>query len=93
VFPPPPVMGLGTMGGFKLQLEDRGALGYAELDKAAQAFVAAASRAPELGPTFSSYQINVPQLDVDLDRVKAKQLGVPVTDVFDTMQIYLGSLY
>ncbi|MCQ9375327.1 efflux RND transporter permease subunit [Methyloversatilis sp. XJ19-13] len=93
VFPPPPVMGLGTLGGFKLQIQDRGALGYAELDAAAQAFVAAAAKAPELGPTFSSYQINVPQLDVDLDRVRAKQLGVPITDVFDTMQIYLGSLY
>jgi multidrug efflux pump len=93
VFPPPPVMGLGTLGGFKLQLQDRGSLGYAELDAAAQAFVAAAAKAPELGPTFSSYQINVPQLDVDLDRARAKQLGVPITDVFDTMQIYLGSLY
>ncbi len=93
VFPPPPVMGLGTLGGFKLQLQDRGALGYAELDAAKEAFIAAAARAPELGPSFSSYQINVPQLDVDLDRVKAKQLGVPITDVFDTMQIYLGSLY
>ncbi|MDQ8024222.1 MAG: multidrug efflux RND transporter permease subunit [Moraxellaceae bacterium] len=93
VFPPPPVMGLGTLGGFKMQIEDRGALGYAELDKATKAFVAEAAKTPELGPTFSSYQINVPQLNVDLDRVKAKQLGVPVTDVFDTMQIYLGSLY
>src|SRR3546814_1040218 len=86
-------MGLGTVGGFKLQIEDRGAVGYAQLDAAAQAFMAAARKAPELGPAFSSFQINVPQLDVDLDRVKAKQLGVPVTDVFDTMQIYLGSLY
>src|SRR5690606_12344683 len=93
VFPPPPVMGLGTVGGFKLQIEDRGAVGYAALDAAAQAFMAEARKAPELGPAFSSFQINVPQLDVDLDRVKAKQLGVPVTDVFDTMQIYLGSLY
>ncbi|MGC3963062.1 MAG: efflux RND transporter permease subunit [Rhodocyclaceae bacterium] len=93
VFPPPPVMGLGTMGGFKLQIEDRAGLGYAELDKAAQAFVQAAATTPELGPTFSAYQINVPQLNVDLDRVKAKQLGVAVTDVFETMQIYLGSLY
>ncbi|MBO9354949.1 multidrug efflux RND transporter permease subunit [Bordetella petrii] len=93
VFPPPPVMGLGTMGGFKLQIEDRAALGYAELDKATQAFLAKARQTPELGPTFSNYQINVPQLDVDLDRVKAKQLGVPVTDVFDTLQIYLGSMY
>ncbi|MGB3287708.1 MAG: multidrug efflux RND transporter permease subunit [Burkholderiaceae bacterium] len=93
VFPPPPVMGLGTVGGFKLQIEDRGALGYAALNDAAQAFMAQARKTPELGPAFSSFQINVPQLDVDLDRVKAKQLGVPVTDVFDTMQIYLGSLY
>jgi multidrug efflux pump len=93
VFPPPPVQGLGQIGGFKLQLQDRAAIGYAELDAAAQAFVAAAAKAPELGPTFTSYQVNVPQLDVDLDRVKAKQLGVPITDVFDTMQIYLGSLY
>ncbi|KAF1045574.1 MAG: Efflux pump membrane transporter BepE [Herbaspirillum frisingense] len=93
VFPPPPVMGLGTLGGFKMQIEDRDAVGYAELDKAAQAFMKAASKEPALGPMFSSYQINVPQLDVDLDRVKAKQLGIPVTDVFNTMQIYLGSLY
>ncbi|MCB5189472.1 efflux RND transporter permease subunit [Methylobacillus arboreus] len=93
VFPPPPVMGLGTIGGFKLQIEDRGALGYAELDSAVNAFVAEASKAPELGPMFTNYQINVPQLNVDLDRAKAKQLGVPVTEVFDTMQIYLGSLY
>jgi multidrug efflux pump len=93
IFPPPPVMGLGTVGGFKMQLEDTGSVGYAELDRAAKAFMAAASKAPELGPMFSSYEINVPQLDVDLDRTKAKQLGVPITDVFDTMQIYLGSLY
>lgn len=93
VFPPPPVMGLGTMGGFKLQIQDRGALGYAELDAAAKAFVQAANAAPELGPAFTNFQINVPQLDVELDRVKARQLGIPVTDVFDTMQIYLGSLY
>jgi multidrug efflux pump len=93
VFPPPPVMGLGTVGGFKMQIEDRGSVGYAELDKAAKAFMAAAGKAPELGPMFSSYQINVPQLDVDLDRTKAKQQGVAVTDVFDTLQIYLGSLY
>ncbi|MBP7336167.1 efflux RND transporter permease subunit [Niveispirillum sp.] len=93
VFPPPPVMGLGTLGGFKMQLEDRGSLGYEALAKAANDFVMKARQTPELGPTFSSYEINVPQLDVDLDRVKAKQLGVPVTDVFETMQVYLGSLY
>ncbi|OZI36836.1 multidrug efflux RND transporter permease subunit [Bordetella genomosp. 5] len=93
VFPPPPVLGLGTLGGFKLQIEDRAALGYEALDQATQAFLAKAAQTPELGPGFSNFQINVPQLDVDLDRVKAKQLGVPVTEVFDTMQIYLGSMY
>jgi multidrug efflux pump len=93
VFPPPPVLGLGTLGGFKLQIEDRSALGYEALNDATQAFLKKAAEAPELGPTFSSYQINVPQLRVDLDRTKAKQLGVDVTDVYNTMQIYLGSLY
>src|SRR6185437_10351791 len=71
VFPPPPVLGLGTLGGFKLQLEDRGSLGYTALSDATNAFIKAAAQAPELGPLFSSYQINVPQLDVQSDRVKA----------------------
>ena len=93
VFPPPAVFGLGTLGGFKLQIEDRGAVGYAKLADATNDFIKRAQQAPELGPLFTSYQINVPQLNVDLDRVKAKQLGVSVTDVFNTMQVYLGSLY
>jgi multidrug efflux pump len=93
MFPPPPVQGLGTTGGFKLQLEDRGGLGYEALDQAAKAFMAKAAQAPELAGLFTSYQINVPQLLAQLDRTKARQLGVAVTDVFDTMQVYLGSLY
>jgi multidrug efflux pump len=93
MFPPPPVQGLGTTGGFKLQLEDRGSLGYAALDGATKAFMAKAYQTPELAGMFSSFQVNVPQLYADIDRTKARQLGVPVTDVFDTMQIYLGSLY
>lgn len=76
MFPPPPVEGIGTMGGFKLQIEDRGAVGYAALDKASKDFMAAAAKQPELGLMFSSYEINVPQLDVELDRTKAKQQGV-----------------
>jgi multidrug efflux pump len=93
MFPPPPVQGLGTTGGFKLQLEDRGSLGYEALDGALKAFMAKAYQAPELAGLFSSFQVNVPQLYADIDRTKARQLGVAVTDVFDTMQIYLGSLY
>ncbi|MRX09518.1 multidrug efflux RND transporter permease subunit [Pseudoduganella sp. FT25W] len=93
VFPPPPVLGIGTLGGFKMQLEDHGAVGYEALNRAKAAFVQRAASRPELGPMFSNYEINVPQLNLELDRVKAKQLGVPVTDVFSTMQTYLGSLY
>jgi multidrug efflux pump len=93
MFPPPPVQGLGTTGGFKLQLEDRGSLGIKGLDDAVKAFMAKAHQAPELAGMFSSFQVNVPQLYADIDRTKARQLGVPVTDIFDTMQIYLGSLY
>nr|WP_035051452.1 efflux RND transporter permease subunit [Andreprevotia chitinilytica] len=93
MFPPPPVQGLGTTGGFKLQLEDRGGLGYEALDQAVKAFMAKAYQTPELAGMFTSYQVNSPQLYAGIDRTKARQLGVAVTDVFDTMQIYLGSLY
>ncbi|MET0312389.1 MAG: efflux RND transporter permease subunit, partial [Burkholderiaceae bacterium] len=93
MFPPPPVQGLGTTGGFKLQLEDRASLGYEAMDAAVKDFMAKAAKAPELAGMFSSWQLNVPQLYADIDRTKARQLGVPVTDIFDTMQIYLGSLY
>jgi multidrug efflux pump len=93
IFPPPPVQGLGTIGGFKLQIEDRAGRGYGALDEAAKAFLARAAQAPELGRMFSSFQVNVPQLYADIDRTKARQLGVAVTDVFDTLQIYLGSIY
>ena len=93
MFPPPPVEGLGTTGGFKLQLEDRGSVGYAGMDAAVQAFMAKAYQAPELTGMFTSWQVNVPQLYADIDRTKARQLGVPVQDIFDTMQVYLGSLY
>jgi multidrug efflux pump len=93
VFPPPPVNGLGTIGGFKLQIEDRANLGDQALYEATMAMQARAWQTPELAGVFSSFQINVPQLYADVDRAKAKRLGVPLTDVFETMQINLGSLY
>ncbi|RJG41054.1 multidrug efflux RND transporter permease subunit [Mesorhizobium sp. DCY119] len=93
IFPPPPVQGLGVVGGFKMQIEDRNGLGYQALDEATKAFLAKAYTTPELTGMFTGFQVNVPQLYADLDRTKAHQLGVAVTDVFDTLQIYLGSLY
>jgi multidrug efflux pump len=93
MFPPPPVQGIGTTGGFKLQIEDRASLGYEAVDAAVKAFMAKAYQTPELAGMFTSWQVNVPQIYADIDRTKARQLGVAVTDVFETMQIYLGSLY
>lgn len=93
VFPAPAVYGLGTLGGFKLQIEDRADLGYEELYKATQAFIKKASEAPELGPLYSTYTVNVPQLKVDIDRAKGQQLGVDTPAVFNTLQAFLGSYY
>ncbi|HTP38933.1 MAG TPA: efflux RND transporter permease subunit, partial [Steroidobacteraceae bacterium] len=93
VFPPPPILGLGTLGGFKLNVEDRADLGADALYAAVQEAVRKANADPALAGVFSNYQINVPQLDVNVDRVKAKQQGVQLTDIFQTLQVYLGSLY
>ncbi|MBS0536816.1 MAG: multidrug efflux RND transporter permease subunit [Proteobacteria bacterium] len=93
MFPPPPVMGLGTIGGFKMQIEDRAGLGYRALDDATKAFMGKAMQAPELAGLFTSFRVNVPQLYADIDRTKARQLGVPVPDIFEALQTYLGSVY
>ncbi|MGB3431348.1 efflux RND transporter permease subunit [Achromobacter sp.] len=93
IFPPPPVPGLGAMGGFKLQIEDRAGLGFEALMQAQGQIMAKAMQAPELANMLASFQTNAPQLQVDVDRVKAKSLGVSLTDVFETLQINLGSLY
>jgi hydrophobe/amphiphile efflux-1 (HAE1) family protein len=93
VFPPPPVMGLGSVGGFKMELEDRAGLGEAELYQAAQALIGRAYQTPQLAGVFSGFQINVPQLEVEVDREKVKQQGISLTDLFQTMQTYLGSVY
>jgi multidrug efflux pump len=92
---PPPVLGIGQAGGYKLEIEDRTAQGNDALNDVLQAVVAKAMKAPELYPyaTFSGFDINVPQLYADVDRTRAQQLGVSIPDVFDTLQIYLGSLY
>ncbi len=93
VFPPPPVMGLGTIGGFRMQIEDRAGLGFEELYKQTQNLLAKGNQDPELQGLFSSYQVNVPQVDAEVDREKAESQGVPIQELFDTMQVYLGSLY
>lgn len=93
VVPPAPVAGLGTLGGFKLMIEDRGNVGYDALNKATQELQARARKAPELAGVFSGYQINVPQVYADIDRDKAKQLDVPLQTIYQTLQVNLGSVY
>jgi len=93
VFSPPPVEGLGTIGGFKMQIEDRGNLGFEELHRQMQNLIAKAQQRPELKDIFTSYQINVPQVAANIDREKAKAAGIALPDLFDTMQVYLGALY
>ncbi|WDH32724.1 efflux RND transporter permease subunit [Pseudomonas chlororaphis] len=93
IFPPPPVQGLGTIGGFRLQVEDRSGMGYEELYKEVQNVIAKSRSVPELAGLFTSYQVNVPQVDAAIDREKAKTHGVAISDIFDTLQVYLGSLY
>ncbi|MDA7086445.1 efflux RND transporter permease subunit [Pseudomonas sp. SA3-5] len=93
IFPPPPVQGLGTIGGFRVQVEDRANLGYDELYQQVQNVIGKSRNVPELAGLFTSYTVNVPQIDADIDRDKAKTHGVAISDIFDTLQVYLGSLY
>jgi multidrug efflux pump len=93
IFPPPPVQGLGQVGGFKLYVEDRAGLGFEELYRQVQNATVAGQQERSLAGLFSSFQVSVPQIDAHVDRERAKTYGVPLTEVFDTLQVYLGSLY
>jgi len=93
VFGPPPVDGLGILGGFKLQVEDRGAAGYHALEEAVRELTTAANRDPRIVGAMSTFRANVPQIYLDVDRAKAESMGVPLDGVWDTLNIYLGSLY
>jgi len=90
---PPPIQGLGNGSGYSLYLEDRAGLGYGALQNALSAFQAAVAQTPGMAFPITSYQANVPQLDAEVDRVKAKAQGVELTELFDTLQTYLGSAY
>ncbi len=93
IFPPPSVQGLGQVGGFKLYVEDRGGAGFEDLFTQVQASVGRGRSEPSLAGLFSSFQVSVPQIDADVDRERVKTYGVALTDVFETLQVYLGSLY
>ncbi len=91
--PPPPVQGIGNAGGFKMMLEDRAGLGAQALVDAARALVGAANRDPDFAGVFTLLNTGSPSVYADIDRMKAEKVGLTPTDVFDTLQVYLGSQY
>jgi hydrophobe/amphiphile efflux-1 (HAE1) family protein len=93
VLSPPPVNGIGTTGGFKMMIQDRSDQGYAATYQATQKLIGAAYGSGKLMQVYSGYTVNVPQLEADVDREKAKMQGVPLVNLFETLQINLGSLY
>jgi multidrug efflux pump len=93
VIPPPPVQGLGTSGGWKLLVQDRSGQGFRALQEATDAYVGAAQADHDVARVFSTFRASTPQLYADIDRVKSEKLGVPVANVFEALQVYLGSLY
>ncbi|MCE9560461.1 MAG: efflux RND transporter permease subunit [Planctomycetes bacterium] len=93
VFPPPPVDGLGSAGGFKVMVRDRAAQGLAPLQAATDDMVNAGNASPGLVGLFTPFRSNTPQLYVDVDRTKCMSMGVPLNDVFLTLQVYLGGYY
>lgn len=92
-FMPPAILGIGTGSGYALYVQDRAGHGYGELQNAVNGLSGALSQVPGMGYAISSYQSNVPQLDAQVDRAQAKAQGVALTDLFETLQVYLGSAY
>ena len=93
VIPPPSVPGIGTGGGFAMRVQDRAGLGIPALEEAAQALIARLNATPGLVAVFTPFSAAVPQVYLEVDRTKAQMLGVPVTNVFSTLEAYLGSAY
>ncbi|MGE0699943.1 MAG: efflux RND transporter permease subunit, partial [Hyphomicrobiaceae bacterium] len=93
VVKPPPVRGIGTSGGFRMMIEDRGGAGAAELQRVVFSMMGAASQTPGVSRVFSLFETSTPQVYLDIDRTKAQLLGVRLPDVFRELQTFLGSSY
>ncbi|WP_019960806.1 efflux RND transporter permease subunit [Woodsholea maritima] len=93
VVPPPPVRGIGNAGGFMGYVQDRSGAGYQALEGQAWVVAGGANAAPEASSAFTLFNTATPQLFTDIDRVRAEQLGISVEDIFETLEIYLGSAY
>ena len=93
VIPPPPVRGIGTTGGFRMEVQDRSGAGFEELLAATNRLVAAANQHPGLQQVFTTFRIDSPRIFVDIDRTQARMLNIPLPRVFDALQVYLGSVF
>ncbi|TWT49626.1 Efflux pump membrane transporter BepE [Rubripirellula amarantea] len=93
IIPPPPIRGIGRGGGFKMYVQDRGGAGTNALGQVTDAMLAQANAQPGITQVFTNLRMDVPQVYADIDRTKAQMLDVPVGNVFDALQIYLGSMY
>lgn len=93
VVPPPPVEGIGTAGGFKMMVQDRSNNGLQYLEKVANEMIGQAYQNPGLAGVFTTFNTGTPQVFLEIDRTKARMLNVPLNNVFETLQVYLGSAY
>tara|TARA_R110002049_G_scaffold182485_2_gene350382 strand:- start:125855 stop:129208 length:3354 start_codon:yes stop_codon:yes gene_type:complete len=93
IIPPPPVRGIGRGGGFKMYIQDRRGAGIGALNEVTEKMVAEANQQPGIAQAFSNFRVSVPQIYTDVDRTKAQMLDVPISSVFEALQVYLGSLY
>jgi len=93
IIPPPPIRGFGRGGGFKMYVQDRGGAGIQKLNQVTETMLAKSNSQPGIRQVFTNLHMNVPQIYADVDRTKAEMLDVPVNNVFQALQIYLGSVY
>ena len=93
VLPPPTVRGMGNGGGFKMEIQDRAGLGHTALEQATWGLIGMSWQQPEIAQAFTPFTANAPQLYADIDREKALMLGVPLRNVFESLEVYLGSTF
>ncbi|QDV53204.1 efflux RND transporter permease subunit [Gimesia fumaroli] len=93
IIPPPPVRGIGRGGGYKMYVQDQGGAGVAALNQVTQRMVGQANQQPGLVQVFSNFRTSVPQIYAKVDRTKAQMLDIPINNVFEALEVYLGSVY
>ncbi|HAH44726.1 MAG TPA: hydrophobe/amphiphile efflux-1 family RND transporter, partial [Planctomycetaceae bacterium] len=93
IIPPPPVRGIGRGGGYKMYVQDQGGAGVDALNQVTERMVAQANQQPGLVQVFSNFRISVPQIYANVDRTKAQMLDIPISNIFEALEVYLGSVY